>query len=126
MNSPGKFAWPVLFRDDVACSQICALPAPVQAAALTLLLPQDAEGRLGPASRRVAAACGSSNGSRSRTSGGVTRRQLLHCVAQFYATQLTSEAHEAAMQVHPGRVFELIPWVVHIMLPLPCCQPAIC
>jgi hypothetical protein len=74
----------------------------MQAAAVTLLLPQDAEGRLGPASRLVAAACGGSNGSRSRTSAGVTRRQLLHCVAQFYAAQLTPEAHVAAMQVHPG------------------------
>jgi hypothetical protein len=80
------------------------MSAPVQAAAVTLLLPQDAGGRLGPASRRVAAACGGSSGSRSRTSGGVTRRQLLHCVAQFYATPLTLEAHEAAMQVGAGRM----------------------
>ena len=66
---------------------------------MTLLLAQDAEGRLGPASKRVTAADGVGTSSRGRTSGGVTRRQLLHCVAQFYAAQLPLEAHEAAMQV---------------------------
>jgi hypothetical protein len=70
-----------------------------QAAALTLLLPQDADGRLGPTSRQVTAAAGGGGGSRSHASGGVPRRQLLRCVAQFYAAQLTPEAHEAAMQV---------------------------
>ena len=103
------------------------MSALVQAAALTLLLPQDAEGKLGPVSRRVAATCGGGNGSRSRTSGGVTRRQLLSCVAPFYAAQLTPEAHEAAMQVHLGRMLDCtVLRGVHVHAPGNSCCPRCC
>lgn len=69
--------------------ELCALQAPM----LTLLLPQDPAGRLGMASRPVSAAGGH---------GGITRRQLLHCIAEVYAAPLTPGAHAAAMQVPPA------------------------
>ncbi len=74
---------------QMSCKAPDASACPLQAPSLAVLLPQDAAGELGLLSKSVAAPSGR----------GITRAQLLRCVADFYAAELSHEALVAAMQV---------------------------
>lgn len=76
-------------QPQMSCKTPDASACLLQATSLAVLLPQDAAGELGLLSKAVAAPPGRC----------VTRAQLLRCIADFYAAELSREALVAAMQV---------------------------